>query len=142
MSSERNIDIFSAVILVVSIIAIVMEAIGPFAGFYSGYYYYSCLDCAYYTIGDYVSQIFILILLIATIVIAINDLLPKKFISKDLTKFGLYFALLTVIFSIIGIISFGVTYGDYEWWPDLGFYGTIVGGVINSLLYFLKTKNK
>jgi len=34
MSEERNIDPFSLLILVLSIVAIITEIIGPFAGFY------------------------------------------------------------------------------------------------------------
>jgi hypothetical protein len=144
MSSERNIDFFSGLILILSIIALVTLLIGPFAGFYlgAGNYRYSCLNCEYWTIGDLISQILIIALLILQIIIALNELLPNKFISRDLTNIGLSFALLTFFFSLIGLISFGVAYSDYEWWPELGFYGTVVGGLLNTILFYLKKRNK
>ena len=56
MSEERNIDPFSLLILVLSIIAIVTEIIGPFASFYySGYgNRHSCLNCEYSTPVDFI----------------------------------------------------------------------------------------
>jgi hypothetical protein len=144
MSSERNIDIFSGLVLILSVIGLVMVIIGPFAYAWIGgsTYYYSCLDCENSTILDYVSQIFIIILFILQIIIAINNLLPNKFISKDTTKFGLIFAGLTFIFTIIGLISFSIGYIAYDWWPDIGFYGPIVAGLLNTILFFLKWKNQ
>jgi hypothetical protein len=144
MSSERKVDLFSGLILILSIIALVMLIIGPFAGLYigGGNYRYSCLDCGYSTIMDYISQIIIIILLILQIIIALNELLPKKFISKDLTVIGLSLALLTFIFSLVGLISFGIVYSEFEWWPEIGFYGSIVGGLLNTILFYLKKKNK
>ncbi|TKJ23779.1 MAG: hypothetical protein CEE42_11740 [Promethearchaeota archaeon Loki_b31] len=57
MSEERNIDPFSLLILVLSIIAIITEIIGPFAGFFlTGYSNrFSCLDCEYSTSVDLIS---------------------------------------------------------------------------------------
>ena len=144
MSEERNIDPFSLLILVLSIIAIVTEIIGPFAGFYySGYgNRFSCLDCEYSTGVDIILQYIILILLVFQIIIALNELVPNKFIPLDVNKYGMYLAILTWIFAIIGLASFGITYGAYEWWPGLGFYGTVVGGILNTILFFLYQKNK
>jgi len=144
MSEERNIDPFSLLILVLSIIAIVTEIIGPFAGFFlSGYSNrFSCLDCEYSTPVDLILQYLILILFVIQIIIALNELLPNKFIPKDVTKYGMYLAILTWIFAIIGLASFGITYSSYEWWPELGFYGTVVGGVLNTILFFLQQRNK
>ena len=144
MSQERNIDPFSLLILVLSIIAIITEIIGPFAGFYySGYgNRYSCLDCAYSTGVDLIIQYLILILFVIQIVIALNELLPNKFIPMDVTKYGMYLAIITWLFAIIGLASFGITYSYYDWWPELGFYGTVVGGVLNTILFFLQQRNK
>ena len=72
--------------------------------------------------------------------IALNELLPERFIDKDLEKLGLLLALLTFIFAIIGIASFGVYYAENEWWPEAGFYGGLVGGLINIILFYLKDR--
>ncbi len=144
MSAERKIDIFSGLILLLSFIAFIMVIIGPFAyAFIGGYtYYYSCLDCENSTPGDYSSQIFILVLLILQIIIAINELLPNKFIKKDTTKYGLFIAFLTLLFTIVGIVSFGTAYIAYDWWADIGFYGPLVAGILNILFSYFKLKNK
>ncbi len=144
MSEERNIDPFSLLILVLSIIAIVTEIIGPFAGFYFGgsEYRWSCLDCEYSTGVDIILQYIILILLVFQIIIALNELVPNKFIPLDVNKYGMYLAIITWIFAIIGLASFGITYSGYEWWPELGFYGILVGGLLNTILFFLKERNK
>jgi len=144
MSSERNVDMFSGLVLILSIVALVMLFIGPFGGTWQGgdVYYYSCLNCENSTIGDYTSQIFIIILLILQIIFAVNELLPNKFISRDMTLLGLLIAIMIFGFSLIGIISFGVYYSAYEWWPEIGFYGPVVAGLINTILFYLKYKNR
>ncbi|MHA1670124.1 MAG: hypothetical protein ACTSV5_06040 [Promethearchaeota archaeon] len=144
MSSERNIDPISLLILFISILAVILEIIGDFAGFYLGgiNYRYSCLTCEYSTIGDYIMQILTIILLIIQFIIVLNEILPDQFISKDLTNYGMYLAITTWIFAIIGIASFGIAYGAYEWWPELGFYSLLIGGVLNTLFFYLKQKNK
>jgi len=144
MSEERNIDPFSLLILVLSIIAIVTEIIGPFAGFYLGgsEYRWSCLDCEYSTGVDIILQYIILIFLVFQIIIALNELVPNKFIPLDVNKYGMYLAIMTWIFAIVGLASFGITYSGYEWWPELGFYGIVVGGLLNTILFFLKERNK
>ncbi|GAG95309.1 unnamed protein product, partial [marine sediment metagenome] len=56
--------------------------------------------------------------------------------------FGILLAGLTILLAIIGIASFGITYEAYTWWPETGFYGGIIAGILNSILFFLKYKNK
>ena len=144
MSSERKIDPFAIMILILSILGIVLLAPFEFAAFDlgGGYIRFSCLTCEYATAGDLVAQIFIIILLIIQIVIALNELLPNRFIDKDLDKIGIGLAGLTFLFAIIGIASFGIAYSSYEWWPELGAYASIVVGILNGLLFFLKDRNK
>jgi hypothetical protein len=144
MSSERKIDPFIVIILIISVIALVMLLIGPFAGFYLGGYgnRYSCLGCEYWTPVDLTMQILLIFLLIFQMLISLNELLPKRIVAKDFIKLGFIFALLTWIVALIGLIAFGIAYWDSEWWPELGFYGTIVGGVLNMILFILKIKNK
>jgi len=143
MSEEKNMDPFSIIILVLSVIAITTELIGPFAGFYLGGYgnRYSCLSCSYSTGVDLILQYLLLILFVIQIIIALNELLPKKFIPIDASKYGMYIAITSIAFAIIGLASFGITYSWYEWWPELGFYGLVVGGVLNTILFFLQQRN-
>ncbi|MFW9827587.1 MAG: hypothetical protein ACFFEY_08350 [Candidatus Thorarchaeota archaeon] len=144
MSAERKVDIFAGLILVVSLVGIILLAFLPFAGFYLPSYgnRYSCFDCEYSGPLDLTAQIFILILLIVQIVIALNDLLPKRFISQDLSKIGMILAALTFIWVLIGLAGFGATYAEYDWWLETGFYATLIAGLLNTVLFFLKYKNK
>jgi len=94
-------------------------------------------------------QVLILILLILQIAMAINNLLPKSFIPEDspaaflrTSMFGIISSILIWSFAIIGLISFGVTYDYTDWWMDIGFYGPVVAGIINMILYILKHLNK
>lgn len=144
MSSEKTIDPFAVLILVLSILGIVLLAPFEFAAFYlgAGNYRYSCLTCEYATPVDLAAQILIIVLLIIQIIISLNELLPNRFIEKDLDKIGMILAGLTFLFAIIGIASFGAAYSAYDWWPELGFYSSIVAGILNVLLFFLKDRNK
>ncbi|UCC20973.1 MAG: hypothetical protein JSV62_06735 [Promethearchaeota archaeon] len=143
MSSERKIDPFAAIILVTSIVGIILVATQWFASLWTGaYYYHSCLDCENATPGDLTSQILILVFFVCQIVVSLNDLLPKRFIQRDLALYGLILAGFTVLFAIIGIVLFGTYWDAYEWWPDTGFYGAIIPGIINIILFFLKFKNR
>jgi hypothetical protein len=144
MSTERKIDPFAVMILILSILGIVLLAPFDFAALYlgGGNYRYSCLTCGYATPGDLTAQIFIIILFVVQIVIALNELLPNRFIEKDLDKIGMGLSALTFLFAIIGIASFGIAYSNLEWWPELGFYSSIIGGILNAVLFFLKDRNK
>ena len=145
MSTEKKADTFAALILVMSIIAIFLLAALDFGGFYhtgAGANRYSCLTCEYSSTGDLIAQVVIIILLIIQIGLAINDLLPNKLIEKETDKYGLLLAVLTILFVIIGYASFIVTYDQFDAWPETGFYGTIIAGLVNSILFFLKYKNR
>jgi len=144
MSSETKVDPFAALILVLSIIGIILIAAFSFAGFDLPSYgsRYSCLDCEYTTDGDLAAQVVMLILLISQVVVVLNDLVPKRFIKIDLNKLGIILAFFTIIFAIIRLAAFGGEYSEYEWWPETGFYGGIIAGLLNTILFFLKSRNR
>ena len=148
MSSERKIDAFAIIILIISLVGLILILVTDFAGFYySGYgVRYSCLfGCEYYTDADLTAQIFMIILFIAQIIVAINELLPEKFIPFEKMDFiGLILSSLTVFFAVIGIGAFGIIrgfIGGYDWWPEAGFYGSFVAGILNAVFYFLRFRN-
>jgi hypothetical protein len=133
-------------ILGISVIGFFVVLLGDFAGFWlTGYYTgerYSCLFCEYGTFIDIASVVLIISLILGQIFIALNESLPKQIIEKDLTLFGLLFAIGTIIFTVIGLIGFGIAYSEYEWWPEAGFYAGIITGLINGFLFALKFKKK
>jgi hypothetical protein len=148
MSSERKVDPFAIIIIIISLIGIILIAASYFAGFYlSGYgYRYSCLSgCGYTTGGDLAAQVFMILLLLAQIILAINELLPNKFFSfEKMDIIRLILSSSTILFALIGIGVFGITYGfigGFDWWPEAGFYGGFAAGIINSIFYILRFKN-
>ncbi|MFW9818666.1 MAG: hypothetical protein ACFFE5_03570 [Candidatus Thorarchaeota archaeon] len=147
MSEERKIDAFAIIILIISLVGLILILVSDFAGFYySGYgVRYSCLfGCDYATGGDITAQIFMILLLIAQMVLSINELLPEKFIRFEKLNFlGLILSASTVLFAVIGIGAFGITwglFGGYDWWAEAGFYGGFLAGIINAVFYFLRFK--
>ena len=142
-SDLKKITLFG--ILGISIIGFFVVLTEWFAGFWLPFYAeerYSCLTCEYWTFIDLASQVLILLLIIGQFFVVLNDILPKQIIEKDLTLFGLLFAIGTIIFTVIGLIGFGVAYSEYEWWPEAGFYAGIITGLINGFLFALKLKKK
>jgi len=150
MSSERKVDPFAALILVFSVIGIILIAALDFAAFHLPGYgtRYACFGCSYSTNGDAAARIIMIILLIVQIVLAINELLPEIFINIEFLNIniiGMILSSLTILFAIIGIGAFGITYGaidGFEWWPEAAFYGGIIAGIINVILFTLKYLNK
>ncbi|MHA1914874.1 MAG: hypothetical protein ACW986_17050 [Promethearchaeota archaeon] len=148
MADDRNIDPFSVIILVASIVGIILLMATAFAGFWipAGNRYSCIIDCEYYTGGDLAAQWIVFILLVVQIIVATNDLIPERFINIDkLELIGIILAGATLLFAFIGLGIFGITYGfigDREWWPETGFYGVAIAGLINTILFFLKFKNK
>jgi len=53
----------------------------------------------------------------------------------------LLLSIIIIIFAIAGLASFGIVYAEYEWWPEMGFYAIIIGGILNTIFFFLKQKN-
>ena len=132
-------------ILGISFIGFLVVLFEWFAGFWLPFYAeerYSCLFCEYGTFVDITSMVLILLLIIGQIFVVLNEILPKQIIEKDLTLFGLLFAIGTIIFTIIGLIGFGVAYSEYEWWPEAGFYAGIITGLFNGFLFTVKFKQK
>jgi uncharacterized BrkB/YihY/UPF0761 family membrane protein len=144
MASERKIDLVVLMIFILSLTALLMLFIGPFAGSYLEGYgrRYSCLSCEYSSPVDLTMQILIIFLLIFQALISLNELLPKRIVAKDFMKFGCIFALLTWIVALVGLEAFGIAYWDSAWWAELGFYGTAMGGTFNTILFIFKIKNK
>jgi hypothetical protein len=148
MSEERKIDAFAIIILIISLVGLILILVTDFAGFYLtavGNRYTCLIGCDYATGGDIAAQVFMILLLIAQMVWSINELLPEKFIRiEKMNLIGLILSSLTVLFAVIGIGAFGITYGfigGYNWWAEPGFYGGFVAGIINSVFYFLRFKN-
>ncbi|MFX1490023.1 MAG: hypothetical protein ACFFBI_12790 [Promethearchaeota archaeon] len=150
MARDLKVDPFAIVILIISFIGFILLVATPFAGlyyndgFYSGYRY-SCFSCGYNVGGDVAMQAIVLILFIVQMVIAINELLPKKFINfGKMNIIGMALAGATILFTIIGLAIFGGVYefNSYveNWWPEAGFYGGVIGGIVNLVMFILKFK--
>jgi hypothetical protein len=129
-----------------SLVGIILLLTTEFAGFsLVGWYTgdrYSCLTCEYSTPGDLIAIIFGMLLLAIQFLIALNAIVPTPFIKKDLIRMIPVFGILTIVVMIIGVIAFGITYGEYEWWVETGFYGGVGAGLINTILGLLIKKSR
>jgi protein-S-isoprenylcysteine O-methyltransferase Ste14 len=141
---EKKILVFG--IAGISLIGIILLLTTEFAGFYlTGYYSgyrYSCLTCDYATPGDRIAIISGILLLSIQLVIAINAILPTPFLKKDLMGIIFVFGILTIVVMIIGLIAFAITYGEFEWWVETGFWGGVGAGLINTVLGLLIKKSR
>ncbi|MHA2392637.1 MAG: hypothetical protein ACXAEX_11895 [Promethearchaeota archaeon] len=146
MSQDKKLDAMAIALIIFNFIGIVLLLATPFAGLYwTGFSpgnRYSCIiDCGYTTGGDLAAQIIVLLLLIIQIVLAINELVPKRFINfGKLDIIGLILGGSIILFSLIGLGAFGIFYAAFDWWPEAGWYGGFVCGIINTILYALKFK--
>ena len=129
-------------ILLLSFIGFLVVLFGKFAGFWlEGYYSgerYSCLFCEYGTFIDIASIVLILFSIIGQVLIVLHEILPKPLIKFDLSPLGFLLAVGTVIFSVVGLVGFGIVYSGFEWWPEAGFYAGVITGVINGFLFAVK----
>ena len=141
-----SLRMYSLIILVLSIIGFILVTFTPFAGFYlTGYYKgyrYSCLICEYATAVDRAAIILAMLLLLGQIVICVNELWPEtilsQFLPANFSRWGIFFAVFTLIITLIGGAAFAAAYSYYEWWFAPGFYGGAIAGLLNSILFFLK----
>ena len=150
MARDLKVDPFAIVILIISFIGFILLVATPFAGLYynDGFYSgerFSCFSCGYNVGGDVAMQAIVLILFIVQMVIAINELVPKKFINfEKMNLIGMALAGATILFTIIGLAIFGGFYefapNVWNWWPSTSFYGGLVGGIINLIMFILKFK--
>ena len=140
--------IFSLLILVLSFIGFILVTFTPFAGLYlTGYYSgyrYSCLTCEYATAVDRTAIILAMLLLLGQMAISFNEFWPdtilSQFLPADFSRWGVFFAIFTLVITLIGGAVFMSTYSYYETWFEPGFYGGAVVGLLNSVLFFLKDR--
>jgi hypothetical protein len=138
--------IYSLIILVLSVIGFILVTFTPFAGFYlTGFfsgYRYSCLTCEYATAVDRTAIILAMLLLLGQIVISLNELWPEtilsQFLPANFSRWGIFFAVFTLIITLIGGAAFASAYSNFEWWFEAGFYGGAIAGLLNSILFVLK----
>jgi hypothetical protein len=147
MDTPEKKQVFSLTILGLSFIAIILLLTTDFGGFWlTGYYTgerYSCLFCEYGSFFDKIIIVLLIILLAGQGAIALNSVLPKKFLQQKLEILGMISAGATVFLTIVGGIAIAIEFGDYwEWWLGTAFYTGLIAGIVNFGLYFLLHKNR
>jgi hypothetical protein len=141
--ARDNEQIFYLGALIFSVVGAILLFATPFAGFNGSNYYlgvYIWGGIGANTTGY--GAIFILmgVMLLVCFIIALVALWDADKIPFERYRelcFLLTFAVF--IMSIIGLIAFGVEMDnmDYWWWPDAGFYGGAIGGLISALFFFM-----
>jgi hypothetical protein len=134
--------LIALIIVVISIVGMILLLATDFAGFYlTGYYSgyrYSCLSCEYNTGVDTAAIIIGVVLLVLQLLLAANAVLPTTFLKKlPGMKIIPILGLLIIVMMMMGGISFGISYDDFVWWFEVGFYGGLIAGILNTILAVL-----
>ncbi len=139
--------LLSLLIAVLSLVGMILLFATDFAGIWSPLgYRYSCLaGCQYNTPSgvDTAAIIIGAVLLILQLIFAINDVIPTPFLKTTAgRKLIPILGIVTIIMMVMGLVAFGAFYSAFEWWPEAGFYGGIIAGVLNTVLAVLLIRNK
>ena len=83
------------------------------------------------------------LLLYCTVISILILRFPERIPDKKYVRFGLYFAVISFVLSIIGGIIFAAVAEseDWWWWFDAGFYAGAIGGLLTSILFYLGEKS-
>jgi len=125
-------------ILIISGIGMILVLFTDFGGvYYYGYvqvWYYINILSFPYNIALFLVVFFFLFTLLHSILYFMKH--PKAF-EKKMFQLGLIFSFITLLMAIIGLIALmieGLIADD--WWVDTSFYSTLIGGLLNFLLYY------
>jgi hypothetical protein len=64
---------------------------------------------------------------------------PEK-LSDQFLLFGFLGSIVIVIINILALIIFAIAVSDSDWWLDAAFYASFIGGILNSVLFYLLRK--
>lgn len=141
---SKNLNLLLCIlILLLSVVGIVLIAVGPFGVLYIPGYglRYSCLGCEYYTYTDLAAQVIMIILLSIVSLVAINELLPNKLFDLGMiNRIGALLGVCTAAFAILGGAAFSFWWIDYAAWYDVGYYGGLSAGLCDALLFVIREK--
>ena len=132
-------------ILISSIIGFLSLAFLELGGFslseYSGFNSI-CLLCAS-TSPAFRGIIFIAVLaLFVQVLIGISYFIPQKFLPSILANRGIILASITLGFTLLGGFAIATVYDIFTWWLGVGFYGGLIAGITNVILFYIKRRKK
>ncbi len=135
--------IYLVIAFVFSLIGSILVLVADFAyGYRYGYYVESWFWINSGTAIYGAIVILMGILLLTSSIISILGFVKPEIIPKIVVLIGMILALVVVIISALGIGVIAIEFGDYDWGPEAGFYGAIIGGILTALFLFLAWREK
>ena len=141
--ARDNEQIFYLGAFIFSLVGGILLLATPFCGFNGSNYYlgvYIWGEIGATTEGYGAIFILMAIMLIISAIIALIAIWDSDKIPFERYKVICFLLTLAVfIMSIIGLIIFGVEMEELEywWWPDAGFFGGAIGGLIATLFFYM-----
>lgn len=142
-TQEVPISVFYIGLLIVNLIAGILILATDFGGFY--YYTGTLRIWEYVNLLNPIGAPIIIVVVICffySVFFALMKLLKKEeYIPKNGFNIGYYLSFAALILVVLGTIAVVIIGLDAtEWWFDAGFYGGIIGGLLNFILYLLIKK--
>ncbi|MCP4764181.1 MAG: hypothetical protein GY870_20580 [archaeon] len=144
MSDSEQTKMILIFSLLVSIIGGFLVLLLDIGGFYLPGYSnrYSCLACEYGTIIGKISAVITAIFLFGQAILIFKSLSSETPIDTNTIMRFILLAVCALVFAVIGGAEFAITYGDYEWWFETGFYGGVISSILNLVLFFVIKNQK
>ncbi len=133
--------------LITSVIGAALLLFGDFAGWYWGSYYAGYEETGWLDISfDNLLVAPILLVAVALLIFCayVSYLGLMDNLEDSFSRFGIFAAIgaigiqlgVFIIFALINIIE------DNAWWPDVGFYGGVIGGALTLTFLYLSNQQK
>ena len=143
MSEEKNIQIFFVGALITSVIGAAMLFFGDFGGYYENSYYYYVHPEAQYAGAAPFFIILMGIALLVTAVFSLWGLKDPSAIAENQIKLVLIISIVVCVISALLAVILSIWFETFatEWWLDVSFYGSLIGGILTALFFKLAQDN-
>ena len=127
--------------LILSVVAIILVIFTDWGGYYYGGYYYEEWGWVYLftRAGFFLLSLCIAIFSFVAYISYLGLRTPER-LSDRLILYGLLGSIIIVIVNLFGLIIFGIMVSDSDWWMDAAFYASFIGGLLNSIFFYLIRK--
>ncbi|MHA1995049.1 MAG: hypothetical protein ACW97Z_10945 [Candidatus Hodarchaeales archaeon] len=146
MSTTMNTNSLYVGSLITSVIGVALLLIGDFAGWYWGNWYVGVSEEGW--INPYNHILMSPFLLVAIGLLAfctyISYLGVNDKLSDHHANMGIFAALGAIGLQLFAFIGFALVniIEDNAWWPDVGFYGGVIGGALTLGLLYLAQQQR
>ncbi|MHA1975700.1 MAG: hypothetical protein ACW98F_09040 [Candidatus Hodarchaeales archaeon] len=132
--------------LITSIIGAALLLLGDFAGgFYGNWYIGLTVEWWITPFNNILMSPFLLAAIgLLAFCAYISYLGVNDKLSDHLARLGIFAAIGAIGLQLLAFIGFAIVniIEDNAWWPDLGFYGGVIGGALTLLLFYQVQKQR